>query len=248
MPLLAYMMGRMLGLTGEYLIGIVMVGSVPGAMASNVLTFLARGNTSYSVSLTTSATLCSPLAVPLALGLVLHAEQAVDYGVLINASVKLLLTVVVPVVLGYVLAGQFPEWREAAQRVGSTVANLTILWIIAVVVASNRGRLSLSGDDVPLAALLIALIGVNLGGYLAGYTGGLAMRLPAPMRRALTLEVGMQNAGLGAYLSGELFAAGDAIAMAPAMYTFGCMLTGTILASLWGRSQVRCSPKPEPAQ
>jgi len=242
MPLLAYSMGRLCGLTGDYLIGVVMVGSVPGAMASNVLTFLARGNTSYSVSLTTSATLISPLAVPLALGLALHTEQAVHVGILLKAGLHLLLTVVIPVIVGYALAGQFPEWRESAQHIGSTVANLTILWIIAIVVASNRERFSSSATEVPLVALLVALIGLNLGGYLAGYAGGCCMRLPIPMRRALTLEVGMQNAGLGAYLAKELFAGGDAIAMAPALYTFGCMLTGTILASYRGRRQGRCTP------
>ena len=67
------------------------------------------------------------------------------------------------------------------------------------------------------------------------YAGGLALRLPEPMRRALTLEIGMQNAGLGAVLASGLFgpASGDEIAIVPAMYTFGCMLTGTMLATGW---------------
>jgi BASS family bile acid:Na+ symporter len=235
MPLLAYLMGRVCGLSGEYLIGMVMVGSVPGAMASNVLTFLAKGNTSYSVSLTTSATLFSPLAVPLALGLMLQAEQAVDQQVLIQAGLQLLGTVVIPVLAGYACASWLPHWRAAAQRVGSTIANLTILWIIAVVVALNRDRLSVSTTDLPWAALLTALIGLNVGGYLAGFLGGVVMRLPVPMRRALTLEIGMQNAGLGAYLARTLFEGGDAVALAPALYAFGCMFTGTVLASYWSR-------------
>jgi bile acid:Na+ symporter, BASS family len=235
MPLLAYLMARACGLSGEWLIGMVMVGSVPGAMASNVLTFLARGNTSYSVSLTTSATLFSPLAVPIALALVLRTEQSVDRGVLVRAGLQLLGTVVLPVLAGYACAIWLPRWRAVAERVGPTVANLAILWIIAVVVAMNRDRLVGSGADLPLAALLTALIGLNLGGYAAGYLGSTAMRLPEPMRRALTLEVGMQNAGLGAYLASALFDGGDAIALAPALYTFGCMLTGTLLASYWSR-------------
>jgi BASS family bile acid:Na+ symporter len=74
---------------------------------------------------------------------------------------------------------------------------------------------------------------VNIGGYLAGYSGGAALRLPEPMRRALTLEVGMQNAGLGAALAVALFPDQPEIAVAPAIYTFGCMLTGTALATAW---------------
>jgi len=83
-----------------------------------------------------------------------------------------------------------------------------------------------------MARLFGALISINLGGYLAGYASGALLRLPEPMRRALTLEIGMQNAGLGATLATQLFTS-DAVALAPAIYTFGCMLTGTVLAKIW---------------
>jgi len=241
MPALAYFTGRAIGLSGDVFVGVVIVGTVPGAMASNVLTFLARGNTSYSVSLTTSATLLCPLAVPVILGLALHMEESVDVWFLLNAGVDLLLTVVIPVVVGHVLSRSFPHWGEIAKRIGVVVANLAILWIIAVVVAVNRDLPSRSGIDVPFVSLLLALVAVNIGGYLAGYSGGAAMRLPAPMRRALTLEIGMQNAGLGAFLAMKLFGDRNAIAIAPAMYTFGCMLTGTILATVWARNRGRNS-------
>jgi len=209
---------------------------VPGAMASNVLTFNARGNTSYSVSLTTSATLLSPLGVPLVLGLALYGEKNVDVWLLADdASRKLLLTVVIPVIFGHLLSRRFPRWEQTGRWLGSIVANLAILWIIAVVVALNRDRLSPLGSDVSLVSMLLALLMVNAGGYLVGYSGSVAMRLPEPMRRALTLEIGMQNAGLGVFLATELFEGRDAITIAPAMYTFGCMLTGTILATVWAR-------------
>jgi BASS family bile acid:Na+ symporter len=114
------------------------------------------------------------------------------------------------------------------------LANLVILWIIAVVVALNRERLHQLSPT-----LLIALVAINVGGYLAGYGGGRLMRLPSAMRRALTLEIGMQNAGLGAVLSRSLFPDDPAVAIAPAMYTFGCMLTGTVLARFWAMSAAR---------
>ena len=245
MPLLACAMGYLWGLSGDYWIGLVMVGCVPGAMASNVLTFNAGGNTSYSVSLTTSATLLSPLAVPLVLGLALHTDQSVDVWVLVDeATRKLLMTVVVPVVGGHLLARRFRDWQSVGTRLGSIVANLAILWIIAVVVALNRERLAPASGAVPLARLLPALLMVNVGGYLCGYAGGLAMRLPDPMRRALMLEIGMQNAGLGAFLASSLFMGRDAIAIAPAMYAFGCMLTGTLLAGVWRAAWPAAPRKP----
>ncbi len=228
MPLLAYVCGRAFGLSGDHLIGIVMVGSVPGAMASNVLTLLARGNASYSVSLTTLATLLSPVAVPLVLRLFLSTSAPMPESFFFHVSRDLLLTVVLPVVTGHSFGRLCRKWERGAHRIGSTIANLAILWIIAAVVGQNREKIA----EVP-GDLLLALLALNSLGYLAGYAGGFVMRLPEPMRRALTLEIGMQNAGLGAVLAATFFAARPATAIAPAIYTFGCMLTGTILARIW---------------
>ncbi|HRX77626.1 MAG TPA: bile acid:sodium symporter family protein [Pirellulaceae bacterium] len=231
MPLLAFGMGKSFGLTGDAFIGIVVVGCVPGAMASNVLTLNARGNTSYSVSLTTAATFLSPIAVPLVLALALQSKDGVDVAILWNASKVLVTTVVVPVLIGHLLSRRFPNLETHSQRYGAIVANLAILWIIAVVVAISRSQLEKLRVD-----LFGALLAVNLLGYVAGYAGGWGMRLPEPMRRALTLEVGMQNAGLGAALAVKLFPDQTGVAIAPAIYTFGCMLTGTMLAHMWARS------------
>lgn len=231
MPLLAYGLGRLFGLEGPWMTGVVLVGCVPGAMASNVLTLVARGNVSYSVSLTTSATLFSPLAVPFVLWLALR--ESVDFPVL-PTMWTLCWMVVFPVVLGHYLSRRFTAWDSLARRAGATVANLTILWIIAVVVAGNSQKL------VGLQSrFLLALLALNLGGYLAGAVGGLSLRLPRPMRRALTLEIGMQNAGLGATLAVDLFGQNAVEAIGPALYTFGCMFTGTILARIWAEFGAR---------
>ncbi len=82
--------------------------------------------------------------------------------------------------------------------------------------------------------MLTALLAINLLGYLAGNFGARAMKLRADMRRAMTLEVGMQNAGVGTWLVLELFPDRPEAAIPTAVYTFGCMLTGTVLAQWWG--------------
>lgn len=225
MPLLAYGFGRLFGLHDAWMYGIIMVGCVPGAMASNVLTLEARGNVSYSVSLTTSATLFSPLVVPFALWLALR--EWVEFSVL-DVSWRLCWMVVLPVVAGYLLSQRFAIWQAVARRFAAIAANLTILWIIAVVIGVHRDKLAQWNAQV-----LFALLAVNLCGYVAGTLGSLLLRLPGPMRRALTLEVGMQNAGLGTVLAMELFGKESAAAIPPAVYTFGCMFTGTVLARLW---------------
>ena len=228
MPLVAFLAATIGGFEGSLFIGIVVVGCVPGAMASNVLTLNAKGNTSYSVSLTTMATLLSPLAVPLVLGLALASEESVSREKLIDASRFLLLTVVVPVVVGHLIGRLTTKWEKSLRRWSELVANIAILWIIAAVVGRSREPLSKMHVEV-----VFALLAVNIAGYFAGYGSGVAFRLPEPMRRALTLEVGMQNAGLGVALAVALFPDQPGIAVAPAIYTFGCMLTGTALATTW---------------
>ncbi len=225
MPLLAYAIGRALHLEGAAMIGIVVVGCVPGAMASNMLTLIARGNVSYSVSLTTSSTVLSPLVVPWILWLALG--RMVENFPAWEVCRDLCWMVVLPVITGHVLSRRLIWWSQGAQHSGALIANLTILWIVAVVVASNRDGLARLD-----ARLVLALSLVNVLGYAAGYGGALALRLPVPMRRALTLEVGMQNAGLGSTLALGLFA-DPAAAIPAALYTFGCMFTGTLLARIW---------------
>jgi len=225
MPLLAYGVGRLFGLEGPWMIGIVMVGCVPGAMASNVLTLMARGNVSYSVSLTTSATVLSPLIVPWVLWLALG--RMVENFPVWNVCRDLCWMVVIPVIAGHLLAQRFAVWAAVAKHGAAIVANLAILWIIAVVVGANRDRISQLN-----VVLLEALLLVNVLGYTAGFAGGWLLRLPSGMRRALTLEVGMQNAGLGTTLAMGLFDDPSA-ALPAALYTFGCMLTGTVLARVW---------------
>ena len=193
MPLFAWLLATTFQFERPLFIGMIMVGCVPGAMASNVLTLMARGNTSYSVSLTTTATLLSPLVVPLALRLALG--DSVDNATFLKSARELMWMVVVPVLSGYGLSLLLPDYKAIAGIVGSIIANLTILWIIAFVVAANRDRL---GDFEPL--MVLALLLLNLLGYGAGWLSGTLMRNNDSMTRALTLEVGMQNAGLGTVL------------------------------------------------
>ena len=232
MPALALAIGKMFGLSGAAYAGLMVVGCVPGAMASNVLTMNARGHTSYSVSLTTTATMLSPLVTPitLTLALSLSPEQAEGFSAKAS-SLTLLKTVVAPVLSGYLVQRIFPAIEQPARRACPIVANLLILWVIAIVVALNRNTLAGASGR-----LILPLVILNVLGYAGGYGGGWLMRLPESMRRALTIEVGMQNAGVGAVLAVNAF--GDEAAVGPALYTFGCMATGVLLAQVWRRFPV----------
>lgn len=228
MPAAAWLVTWMLPLDEEIAAGVILVGCVPGAMASNVLTSTARGSVAYSVSLTTMATLLSPLSVPALLWIVSGAKA--DHS-LAKPAILLACLVVLPTIVGYLLSQRSLRLRRIARRYSSRVASIALLWIIATVVAGNRQKLVGVGG-----MLLLALLTINLIGYAAGVGVGALARLPQKYCRALTLEVGMQNAGLGTALAVSLHGS-DTIATIPtAAYTFGCMLTGTILASYWRRN------------
>lgn len=232
MPLLGYLGAHLFGLDPASQIGVILVGCVPGAMASNVLTMVARGNVSYSVSLTTCSTMLSPIVVPLTLFLALRKQTELNpYDV----ARDLFLMVAGPVLLGFALCRFVAAFERLMIRVGASFTHLTILWIIAVVVGLNRGRLTGAAEHQEMARVLAALLFVNLFGYLAGYVGGVAFGYPEGMRRALTIEVGMQNAGLGTTLALRLFPDQEAAAIPTALYTFGCMFTATLLAQWWAR-------------
>lgn len=228
-PLLAYAFGHLCGLKGGHLVGVMIVGCVPGAMASNVLTMVARGNVSYSVSLTTVSTIVSPLVVPVAMSLCLRTTQPVDMR---KTAWDLILIVVGPVVSGRVLSRLFPRLVAITDQIAPILAPITILWIISSVVGVNRNRL---GEGV--WPVVFALAGINLVGYVVGYFSGAALRFPEGVRRALTIELGMQNAGLGVALAGKLFPDEPTAAIPPALFTFGSMVTATVLAQWWGRGE-----------
>lgn len=232
MPLAAWIVTRVIPMPAEFSAGVILVGCVPGAMASNVLTQRAGGSVAYSVSLTTVATLLSPFTVPIALWLfsgVSSEEQLLRPS---ETSVMLLLRVVLPTIGGYVLVRLLPKIERWADSFAPLVASVALLWIIASVVAGNRDQLMGVGGW-----LVLALLAINFTGYAAGHLAGVWAGQPSRFRRALTLEVGMQNAGLGTGLAVTLYGPQTLSTIPTAAYTFGCMLTGTLLAVYWQHYQ-----------
>ncbi len=239
MPAAAWLATQWISMSEEIAAGVILVGCVPGAMASNVLTNTARGSVAYSVSLTTVATLLSPLTVPVVLFIVAGAQA--DHP-LTKTSLRLALFVVLPTVIGYLSARRWGEIRRFSLRFSSAVASIALLWIIASVVAGNRDKLANVG-----LLLVAALLAVNVVGYVAGMAVAAAASLPHRFRRALSLEVGMQNAGLGTALAASMYGNQTTATIPTAAYTFGCMLTGTVLAIWWCRGDERRSLREEPA-
>ncbi|MDK1473464.1 bile acid:sodium symporter family protein [Streptomyces sp. 549] len=226
MPGLGWLVAHALGLPPELAAGVVLVGCAPGGTASNVVTYLARGDVALSVSVTTVSTCLAPLVTP-PLALLLAGEfLPVDAG---SMMVDILRTVLLPVLGGLLVR------RLAARRIAALVpvlpwlSALAIAVIVAVVVAASAGSLRAAAGAVMVAVVLHNGLGLALG-YAAGRLAG----LDAPARRALTFEVGMQNSGLAASLAAAQFS--PLAALPAAVFSVWHNISGSLLAALFARS------------
>lgn len=203
--------------------GIVLVGCMPGAMASNVMTLFLKGDIILSVTMTTIATLICPLVMAVWLPLLSDTRMTVQVAPMIWNAVWM---VVLPVCAGIAVRFRMKSVSQLFERIASVIASMAITLIILVVVAANRQRLlGLS------AALAVAMLGLNLAGYGMAFTVGTLLKWPSAQRRTLMIEVGMQNAGLGSVLA--LAHLGEAGAVPSAFYTALCVLTASAALPLF---------------
>lgn len=195
--------------------GVVLVGCMPGAMASNVMTVLFRGDVVLSVTLTTLATLATPLVLALWLPWLADTRLTVPIGSLVWNAIWM---VVLPVLLGIGIRQQIARLPALWDQVATSIASASIVLIVLVVVAINHEALRVIG--IPLAGAMVAL---NLLGYGLAYVTARWLRWPPAQVRTLVIEVGMQNAGLGSLLA--LHHLGERGALPSAFYTVLCVVT-----------------------
>ena len=225
MPLTAYGLVTLFQLPPEIAIGVILVGCCPGGTASNVMTFLARGNVALSVAVTSISTLLAPVLTP-AIFLLLAGEM-LD----INATamfVSILKIVLLPIVLGVIAHTLFRRHTEKAAGVLPLVSVVAITLIIGAVVGASKGKIIESG-------LLIFGVVVlhNAIGYLLGFLTAKCCKLPYDAQKTLAIEVGMQNSGLGAALAATHFAASPVTAVPSALFSVWHNISGSLLASYW---------------
>ncbi len=202
--------------------GIVLVGCMPGAMASNVMTALMRGDLILSVTMTTLATVISPLVIAFWLPLLAQTHVQLPVAKLVWDATWM---VALPVITGAVLRGLRRDMPSAWDRVATSIASAAIVVIVLVVVAANREHLADLGPT-----LALAMIGLNLAAYALAFGAATLLGWPARQRVTLVIEVGMQNAGLGAVLA--LAHLGPAGAVPSAFYTALCVITAAIALPL----------------
>ena len=228
MPLLAFAIS--LGFEDPALrAGIVLVGCMPGAMASNVMTLLLKGDLVLSVLMTTLATLACPLVIAFWLPILAKTSLALPVGNMVWDATWM---VALPVVIGAFFRHRAPRLPSRWDAVATWIAGAAIVMIILVVAAANRDRLIGMGP-----ALAIAMIGLNLAAYLTAFVVGTLLRWPPKQRRTFVIEVGMQNAGLGSVLA--LAHLGSAGAVPSAFYTGLCVISAAAALPMVKRLESR---------
>ncbi len=231
MPGCGFLIAKALHLPPDLFLGMILVGAVPGAMASNVIAYLAKTDVAYSIALTSTATLLAPILTPSITYLYAHAVIHVDYW----AMFKQIITIVIlPLLIGFGLKHWFRRQIERLHDWFPALSTLCIAIICGVIVALNQSRIA-SLTLIVFAAIFIH----NLLGYIGGYLGGMLLRFDLRRRRTLCIEVGMQNAGLGAVLAVANFSAESAII--PALFATWCVITASLLARYWSRQATNAS-------
>ncbi|WP_248287087.1 MULTISPECIES: bile acid:sodium symporter family protein [Chromohalobacter] len=232
MPLAALLVSRVLGLSPELTIGMVLVGATAGGTSSNVMTWLAGGHVALSVSMTMVSTLISVVATPLITLLLLG--QSIDVPVL-GMLLSIAQLVVAPIVLGVVIHHLLGTHIQRVEPALATLAMAAIVLIVAIVVALNAGRLSTLGPIVALA--VIAHNGIGLA---AGYGLARALRFDTRTARTIAFEVGLQNSGLAVTLANQFFTATSALP--GALFSVWHNVSGSMLAGYWKRRHVSNAP------
>lgn len=238
MPLMGWTVAALFTSNPEVAAGMILVGASPGGVASNVMTYLARGNVALSVTMTACSTLMAPFATPAVMSLLAGAYVEVKF---VAMMISILQMIIVPVAGGLlanmalVRAGRaFPAVShvpDAIMKGLPVVSMLAICFIIAIITSISRDAL-LAGSFV--AAIVAAAALHNGTGYLLGYWGARAAGLRETDARTVAIEVGLQNAGMASGLAIGVLKSPMA-ALPPAVFGPWMNMSGAVLASWWAR-------------
>jgi len=227
MPLLAFLLVRIFRLEPALAIGVILVGCCPGGTASNVITYLARGDLALSVGMTAISTLLAPVLTPLLVWLL--AGETVDVDV-IGMLLSILWVVILPIVLGLLVKRFWPRTMERASGYLPALSSMAICVIVLIVVAANAHKLLDGGWIIMIVVMLH-----NVCGFGIGYLIGTLLHLQPAKRRAISIEVGMQNSGLASSLATLHFAAYPLATIPGALFSVWHNISGAVIARIYSR-------------
>ena len=227
MPLLALGLSWAFALPKELALGVILVGCCPGGTASNVITYLAKGDLALSVGMTATSTLIAPLITPLLVWLLAGTMVEVDT---IGMLLSIVYVVIAPIAVGFVFQRYLPKFTKSIVPYLPAFSSVVIAFVVGIVVSHNADRLLVGGMIVVLVVMLHNLCGLSLG-YIIGRLLGLA----DAKRRAISIEVGMQNSGLASSLATLHFAAFPLATIPGAIFSVWHNISGALVARIYSK-------------
>lgn len=231
MPLLAWLLAKGFSLSDELALGVVLVGCCPGGTASNVITYLAKGDLALSVGMTGVSTLLAPLLTPFLTWLLVGQHVDVD---MVSMFLSILWVVILPIVAGLLFRSLLPKFTESAVAYLPALSSLAIALIVAIIVSANSAKLMVGGWLIMLVVMLH-----NLCGLLLGYGIARVLGLELKKRVAVSIEVGMQNSGLASSLATLHFAAYPMATIPGALFSVWHNISGAVMAKVYSAIQRR---------
>lgn len=225
MPGLAFLLAWGLDLPPEIAVGVILVGCCPSGTASNVMVFLARGDVALAVSIASVSTILAPLITPLLI-LVL-ASKWVDINMW-SLILSIVQVVIIPLALGFIIKKFFGKQAQASVKVLPLVSTIAIVMIVAGVVAGSQEKIATTGLLIFAVVILHNVLGFVLGFFLSRLLG-----MDLAKQKAVAMEVGMQNSGLGVAVATANFSPLSAVPSA--IFSVWHNISGSLLASLFSR-------------
>lgn len=232
MPTIAFIIAYLLNLPAELAAGLVLLGSVPGGTSSNVMVYLAKGNLPLSITMTSVSTLLAPIMTPLLLLIFAGQWLPVDP---MSMFLSIIQVIIIPIILGLLVNKFLPTVTQKSASVLPLISIVAITIIVSAIVANNKENIATAGLLVFVAVLLHNGFGLLLGFYAAK-----ALKLSPQDQRAISIEVGMQNSGLGVALAAAYFT--PLAALPSAFASAWQVITGTFLATYWAKREAQNEP------
>ena len=227
MPLLALGLSWAFALPKELALGVILVGCCPGGTASNVITYLAKGDLALSVGMTATSTLLAPLLTPLLVLMLAGTMVEVDT---IGMLLSIVYVVIAPIAVGLIFQRYLPKFTKEIVPYLPAFSSIVIAFVVGIVVSHNADRLLVGGMIVVLVVMLHNLCGLSLG-YIIGRLLGLA----DSKKRAISIEVGMQNSGLASSLATLHFAAYPLATIPGAIFSVWHNISGALVARIYSK-------------
>ena len=224
MPFVAFLVAKAMNLSPELSAGLILVGCCPSGVASNVMTFLAKGDTALSVTVSSVNTILAPFITPFIFLFLAGTAVPVTASTLFYDILEIVL---VPVVLGISIRAMAPAFADHIAKYLPALSSISIIFIIMIIVALSAAKLA------TVATLAFVAVALHNGfGLALGYGGARKLAgMEEKKARAITFEIAMENSGLAAALA---IAHLDPIAAVPAaIFSVWHNLTGSMLASYW---------------